>query len=96
MNSDQIEGTWKQLKGKIKERWGQLTDDQLDIVSGNWDRLSGLIQTHYGEAKEEAERANRLPMVPEATHETNKVLIQEPHSHRRQTFCSENQDACSR
>jgi uncharacterized protein YjbJ (UPF0337 family) len=56
MNSDQIEGTWKQLKGKIKQRWGQLTDDQLDIVSGNWDRLSGLIQTHYGEAKEEAER----------------------------------------
>jgi uncharacterized protein YjbJ (UPF0337 family) len=56
MNSDQIEGTWKQLKGKIKERWGQLTDDQLDIVSGNWDRLTGLIQTQYGEAREEAER----------------------------------------
>jgi len=56
MNSDQLEGTWKQLKGKIKQRWGQLTDDQLDIVSGNWDRLSGLIQTHYGEAKGEAER----------------------------------------
>jgi uncharacterized protein YjbJ (UPF0337 family) len=56
MYSDQLEGTWKQLKGKIKQRWGQLTDDQLDIVSGNWDRLSGLIQTHYGEAKGEAER----------------------------------------
>ena len=56
MNSDRIEGTWKQLKGKIKERWGHLTDDQLDIVSGNWDRLTGLIQTQYGEAKEEAER----------------------------------------
>jgi len=56
MNSDQIEGTWKQLKGKIKERWGQLTDDQLDIVSGNWDRLTGLIQSQYGEAREEAER----------------------------------------
>ena len=56
MNSDRIEGTWKQLKGKIKERWGQLTDDQLDIVSGNWDRLTGLIQTQYGEARDEAER----------------------------------------
>jgi uncharacterized protein YjbJ (UPF0337 family) len=56
MNSDRIEGTWKQLKGKIKQRWGELTDDQLDIVSGNWDRLAGLIQTQYGEAKEEAER----------------------------------------
>ncbi len=50
MNSDELEGTWKQLKGKIKQRWGQLTDDQLDIVSGNWDRLTGLIQTHYGDA----------------------------------------------
>ena len=56
MNSDQIEGRWKQLKGKIKERWGMLTDDQLDRVSGNWDRLAGLIQEQYGHAREEVDR----------------------------------------
>jgi len=56
MNSDQLEGRWKQLKGKIKERWGRLTDDQIDRVSGNWDRLAGLIQEQYGDAREEVER----------------------------------------
>jgi uncharacterized protein YjbJ (UPF0337 family) len=56
MNTDQLEGRWKQLKGRIKERWGKLTDDQLDRVSGNWDRLAGLIQEQYGEAREEVER----------------------------------------
>jgi uncharacterized protein YjbJ (UPF0337 family) len=44
------------MKGKIKERWGRLTDDELDRVEGQWDQLVGLIQRQYGLAREEADR----------------------------------------
>jgi uncharacterized protein YjbJ (UPF0337 family) len=55
MNRDILEGKWKQLRGKIKEQWGKLTDDELDKVQGRFDRLHGLIQEKYGYAKEKAE-----------------------------------------
>jgi uncharacterized protein YjbJ (UPF0337 family) len=51
-----MEGNWKQLKGKIKERWGKLTDDDLDVIGGQRDQLVGRIQERYGIAREEAER----------------------------------------
>ncbi len=56
MNWDQIEGDWKQFKGKVKEKWGQLTDDDLDVIKGKKDQLSGTLQKKYGIAKEEAEK----------------------------------------
>jgi len=56
MNWSRIEGHWKQLAGKAKEQWGQLTDDDLDIVAGRREQLAGKIQERYGVAKEEAER----------------------------------------
>jgi uncharacterized protein YjbJ (UPF0337 family) len=56
MNWDRIEGNWKQFKGKVKQKWGKLTDDQLDVISGNRDELVGKIQESYGIAKDEAER----------------------------------------
>ena len=56
MNTDQIAGKWKQMKGEAKVMWGKLTDDELDIAEGHKDRLSGLIQERYGRTKEEAER----------------------------------------
>jgi uncharacterized protein YjbJ (UPF0337 family) len=56
MNWDQIKGNWKQVTGRAKEQWGQLTDDDLDVVAGRRDRLAGVIQERYGIAKEEAER----------------------------------------
>jgi uncharacterized protein YjbJ (UPF0337 family) len=56
MNWDQVEGNWKQFKGTVRERWGEFTDDDLDIIRGKRDRLSGKIQERYGIAKEEAER----------------------------------------
>jgi uncharacterized protein YjbJ (UPF0337 family) len=56
MNWDQIEGTWKQMKGKVKEQWGRLTDDELDMVAGKRDQLLGLLQKKYGWSKEQAER----------------------------------------
>jgi uncharacterized protein YjbJ (UPF0337 family) len=55
MNWDQIEGNWQQFKGNVKEKWGMLTDDQLDLISGKRDQLVGKIQTLYGISIEEAE-----------------------------------------
>ncbi len=56
MNWDQIEGNWKQFKGKVKEKWGQLTDDELDKIGGRKDQLIGRLQAKYGYGREEAER----------------------------------------
>ena len=56
MNSDILEGNWKQLKGKIREKWGKLTDSDLDKAGGRRDQLLGRIQERYGIAKDEAEK----------------------------------------
>ena len=56
MNKDRIEGNWKQLKGSVKQQWGKLTDDQIDIVAGQREKLSGKIQEAYGITKDEAEK----------------------------------------
>ncbi len=55
MNWDQVEGKWKQTKGQIKEKWGRLTDDDLDVIGGRRQQLIGKIQERYGLAKEAAE-----------------------------------------
>lgn len=54
MNRDQLEGNWKQLKGKVREKWGKLTSDELDVINGKRDQLLGKLQEKYGLAKEEA------------------------------------------
>ena len=56
MNWDRIEGNWKHLKGKIREQWGRLTDDELDKIAGRRDKLAGSLQNSYGIAKDEAEK----------------------------------------
>ena len=56
MNEDRIGGSWKQVKGKIKEQWGKLTDDDLDVIEGKRTELAGRLQQRYGVAKDEAER----------------------------------------
>jgi uncharacterized protein YjbJ (UPF0337 family) len=56
MNQDRIEGRWKQLKGKVKEQWGRLTDDDLEVIAGRRDQLLGRIQQRHGLAKDEATR----------------------------------------
>jgi uncharacterized protein YjbJ (UPF0337 family) len=56
MNWDRIEGNWKQLKGKIQQQWGKLTDDDLDMIGGEREMLSGRIQETYGISRDEAER----------------------------------------
>jgi uncharacterized protein YjbJ (UPF0337 family) len=59
MNWDRIEGNWKQVKGSARERWGKLTDDELDVVAGKREQLLGKIQEKYGVARDEAERQVR-------------------------------------
>jgi uncharacterized protein YjbJ (UPF0337 family) len=54
MDWNRVEGNWKQTKGKIKEKWGQLTDDDLQQVNGKRDQLEGKIQERYGIAKDRA------------------------------------------
>jgi len=56
MNRDIIEGNWKQLKGSIKEQWGNLTDDQLDVIAGKRDKFAGKLQESYGITKNEADK----------------------------------------
>ena len=55
MNWDEIKGNWKQFTGKVKEKWGKLTDDDLTTAAGQRDQLLGLLQKRYGYAKEKAE-----------------------------------------
>lgn len=55
MNSDVFKGKWKQLTGGIKERWGKLTDDDLDVAEGHTEYLVGKLQERYGWSKEKAE-----------------------------------------
>ncbi|WP_147194049.1 CsbD family protein [Pantoea sp. MBD-2R] len=56
MNKDEAGGNWKQLKGKVKEKWGKLTDDDMTVVEGKRDQLVGKIQERYGYAKDQAEK----------------------------------------
>lgn len=56
MNWDEIKGSWRQLKGDVKQRWGKLTDDDLDQIEGSRDKFVGKIQERYGKAKTEVER----------------------------------------
>jgi uncharacterized protein YjbJ (UPF0337 family) len=56
MNWDIATGNWKQFKGKIKEQWGKLTDDELDKIAGKRDQLVGRVQERYGVKKDEAEK----------------------------------------
>ncbi len=55
MNWDQVAGNWKQFKGRVKQRWGKLTDQDLTTIEGKRDQLVGKLQERYGIAKDEAE-----------------------------------------
>lgn len=59
MNKDQVEGNWNQFKGKVKETWGKLTDDDIALFNGKKDQFFGKIQEKYGVAKEEAEKTTQ-------------------------------------
>jgi uncharacterized protein YjbJ (UPF0337 family) len=56
MNRDTLEGQWAQLKGRARQQWGKLTDDDLDQVRGRAEELAGKVQERYGIARDEASR----------------------------------------
>jgi uncharacterized protein YjbJ (UPF0337 family) len=56
MNWDVAKGNWKQMKGQIRQKWGKLTDDDLELIGGKKDELVGRLQERYGYEKDEAER----------------------------------------
>ena len=56
MNWDTAKGDWKQLSGKIKEKWGKLTDDDLTMINGQREQLEGRLQERYGYAKDQAKK----------------------------------------
>ena len=56
MNSDEMKGKWKQVKGSVKEKWGKLTDDDIDVIDGQHDQLVGKIQERYGIARDAAQK----------------------------------------
>lgn len=67
MNKDIFEGKWKEMRGQIKEWWGELTDDDLDQAAGNAEQIVGLLQQKYGYTRERAEQEfnRRLEEVKE-------------------------------
>lgn len=56
MDWNRVEGNWKQVKGQAKEKWGKLTNDDLDVIDGQRDQLEGKIQERYGYAKDQASK----------------------------------------
>ena len=56
MSWDVVKGNWKEIRGKVKQKWAKLTDDDLTAIDGKKDELSGKLQKYYGYAKNDAER----------------------------------------
>ena len=67
MDWNRVEGNWKQLKGKVKEQWGKLTDDDLDVIAGKRDQLEGKIQERYGIEKDKVRIVDELRAMELAT-----------------------------
>ncbi|MFC3909308.1 CsbD family protein [Legionella dresdenensis] len=57
MNSDIFEGKWEEVKGKMKQAWGKLTDNDLKTIEGEHQEIYGLLQKHYGYTRDQAEKA---------------------------------------
>lgn len=66
-----MKGRWQEAKGKIKERWGELTDDELDQIEGNWDQLVGAIRQKTGDAAEKIEQELAEMFDSDSTDQTN-------------------------
>lgn len=56
MDWNEVEGNWKQFSGKVKEKWGKFTDDDVTTIAGKKDQLIGKLQEHYGYEKDRAEK----------------------------------------
>ncbi len=85
MNSDQMSGKWKQMKGAAKQQWGKLTDDDLQVIDGKHDSLVGKLQERYGIAKEEAQKkADEWLKAYDSSesHATHSHDVRDTHAHQ--------------
>jgi|SRR5688572_29245196 uncharacterized protein YjbJ (UPF0337 family) len=75
VNRNEMEGSWKQLKGKVREKWGKLTDDDLETIQGRSERFVGKLQERYGQSQADAERDldNWLMSLPPSEREEKRV-----------------------
>ncbi len=80
MDWNRVEGNWKQMKGKLKEKWGNLTDDDLTVVNGKRDQLEGKIQERYGLAKDQVRKESTTGTIRRlgSTRPTNLHAEQNP------------------
>ena len=78
MNWDSVEGKWKQFKGSVKQKWGKLTDDDLDVIAGKRDQLVGKIQERYGITKEEAHK-----QIDDWSPDTSSASVTDPSRERK-------------
>jgi uncharacterized protein YjbJ (UPF0337 family) len=76
MNFEQLEGKWKQYKGQVREQWGHLTDDDLQVIGGKRDKLIGRIQERYGIAREKA--SEEVDAFMRALHDQPAQNIRDP------------------
>jgi uncharacterized protein YjbJ (UPF0337 family) len=74
MNWDIIAGDWKQFRGIVKEKWGKLSNDQLDMIAGRRDQLAGMVQETYGITKDQAERQIKAFEEIQKQHEATAKL----------------------
>lgn len=82
MNFDQLEGKWKQYKGQIREKWGKLTDDDLQVIGGRREQFIGRLQERYGIAREVA--AGELDdFVNSLTAQPEEPPAETPKAHRK-------------
>ena len=77
MNWDQMQGKWAQMKGSVKQQWGKLTDDDLEVIAGSKDKLVGRLQERYGIQKEEAQR--QLDRWAKRVFETDEASRRQEH-----------------
>jgi uncharacterized protein YjbJ (UPF0337 family) len=79
VNRNEMEGNWKQLKGKIREKWGKLTDDDLDQIQGRSERFVGKLQERYGKSQADAERDLDLWLetLPPSEREVERAKVRE-------------------
>ena len=66
MNWEHVKADWDDVKGKVKSKWGKLTDDDIKLIGGKWDQLVGKLRHHYGYDKDHAER-NAAPAITKPT-----------------------------
>jgi uncharacterized protein YjbJ (UPF0337 family) len=74
MNWNEVEGKWKQMKGSVREKWGKLTDDDLQMIGGKRDQFIGKLQERYGMSQEQANKDLDGWLAgtrPEGAHETH-------------------------